>query len=430
MQRNLGFVRYLPELGYEPLVITGAGNASERWTPLDPSLLDKIPPSTDVHRIPEPGALVRSRWGSRMERLLMLQSPFSRYWTNAVLEVGSHVGESCDLVYASLVPYDSIDAAIGLSSRLGIPWVADLQDPWALDEMWLYPSGLHRRRDLTRMRTLLSSASAIVKNTPEATHRLVTNFPELADKIVVSIANGFDEGDFRGDAPPREDRGKVFRIVHTGYLHTELAVRVARTMRLRELVGGVAGPVDILTRSHVHLLAAVEQLIRSDPSLRSVIEVHLAGVLSEDDREFAERSPTVRLHGYLPHDRSIELVRSADLLFLPMHDLPLGTRAGLVPGKTYEYLASGRPILAAVPDGDARDLLSKVPLAHVCRPADTDAMAATVADQIRAWRSGLSAPQTPQSVLERFERRRLTGALADVFDRVLTPRPRPAASDA
>ena len=61
-------------------------------------------------------------------------------------------------------------------------------------------------------------------------------------------------------------------------------------------------------------------------------------------------------------------MRSADLLFLPMHDLPPGRRAGLVPYKTYEYLAAERPILAAVPDGDARDILSRVSHATLCRP--------------------------------------------------------------
>ncbi len=77
-------------------------------------------------------------------------------------------------------------------------------------------------------------------------------------------------------------------------------------------------------------------------------------------------------------------MRSADLLFLPMHDLPAGRRAGLVPQKTYEYLAAGRPILAAVPDGDARDLLDASGVARLCRPADAAAMAAAVAAEAAA----------------------------------------------
>ena len=71
------------------------------------------------------------------------------------------------------------------------------------------------------------------------------------------------------------------------------------------------------------------------------------------------------LRDFIPHAGTIELMRSADLLFLPMHDLPPGRRAGLVPQKTYEYLAARRPILAAVPDGDARDLLEASGVAAV-----------------------------------------------------------------
>ena len=65
-------------------------------------------------------------------------------------------------------------------------------------------------------------------------------------------------------------------------------------------------------------------------------------------------------------------MRSADLLFLPMHDLPEGTRAGLIPYKTYEYLGARRPILAAVPDGDVRDMLAPLERVWLVRPADVD----------------------------------------------------------
>ena len=68
-------------------------------------------------------------------------------------------------------------------------------------------------------------------------------------------------------------------------------------------------------------------------------------------------------------------MRSADLLFLPMQDVP--GRAGLVPGKTYEYVAAGRPILAAVPEGDARDLLREAG-AHIVAPTDEAAMATVI----------------------------------------------------
>ena len=126
-----------------------------------------------------------------------------------------------------------------------------------------------------------------------------------------------------------------------------------------------------------------------------------------------------RVLGYLPHDESVDLIRTADLLFLPMHDLPPGVRATIVPGKTYEYLASGTPILGAVPAGDARDFLLASGRAVVCDPDDVEGMS-------RAIEAEISRPsgRPPFSVegdkfLAAFERDRLAGRLAEVFDGVL-----------
>jgi glycosyltransferase involved in cell wall biosynthesis len=316
-------------------------------------------------------------------------------------------------------PFASAKAAGRLAAELGCPWVADLRDPWALDEVAAYPTALHRRRELARMRRLLRSAAAIVMNTPEAARRLLASFPELRERPVHVIPNGFDAADFAGPPPVRDD-GR-FRIVHAGYLHTELGLAHKHTRRLRRLLGGYLMDADLLARSHVYLLRALERLVAADPALRSIVELHLAGVLSERDRA-AAASPLVRERGYLAHAETVALMRSADLLFLPMHDLAPGERAGIVPGKTYEYLASGRPILAAVPDGDARDLLAQAQTAHLCRPTDVDAMAALLAAEIERWRAGLPPPALAPALLAPYERRRLTAELAALFDRVLEGR--------
>jgi glycosyltransferase involved in cell wall biosynthesis len=252
-------------------------------------------------------------------------------------------------------------------------------------------------------------------NTPEAAHALHTGFPDLNGRPVRAIPNGFDPADFAGAEPART--GERFRIVHTGYLHTALGM--SGSGRARRLLGGSAAGVDILARSHVHLMAALEHIAATDSGLASTIEVHMAGVLSPADRSVIGSGVTVCEHGYVEHSRSVELMRSADLLFLPMHDLPAGRRATIVPGKTYEYLAAGRPILAAVPDGDARDLLAETPQARLCRPADAAAMEAIIRAEAAAWRERGPVPtQVAPELLARFERRSLAAELAAVLDAV------------
>lgn len=417
VQRNRRFAEHLPDLGWTPVVVTGTGGQVARWTPLDPTLADAGLARAEVHRVPGPEPAPAAGAARLVGGLLERPDALLRWWLDGAVDVGREAGRDCDAIFASLIPYQTAEAAIALSRELGIPWIADLQDPWALDEMWLYPTGLHHRVDRRRMRRQLASAAAIVMNTPEAARRLVDAFPELAARTVVSITNGFDAADFAGPRPARAEDG-TFRIVHTGTMHTSTGLRLRRRHRLRRMLGGVTPGVDFLPRSHVVLLEALRRLGETDADLVAGVEVHLAGVLTEDDREVGEASPHARLLGYRSHEQTLALIRTADLLFLPMHDLPPGRRAGLVPGKAYEYAASGRPILAAVPDGDVRDILGGAGTARFCRPADVETMAAILRDELLRHRAGVPDRTLDRTAIAPYERRALTARLAGVLDGV------------
>jgi len=410
VQRNR-LVDRLPALGFEPTVITGTGRADGRWAPADPGGREGAPAGIEVRRAAGPEPPPSSGRRRQLDGLLDRRSRLGRWWEAQAVEAARAAGPA-DLLFATLVPYESAFPAVRIARELGIPWVADLQDPWALDEMWIYPSDLHRRRDLRRMGRMLATAAMVVMNTPEAVTRVRAAFPQLDPARIVAVTNGYDATDFEGPDPERAD--DAFRIVHTGTMHTELGLR---HRGLRRLLGGRATQVDILPRSHVHLLGALGRLAASDPAAAARVEVHLAGPLTGADRRVAAASPVpVVPHGYLPHPETIALIRSADLLFLPMHDLPGGERAGLVPGKTYEYMASGRPVLAAVPDGDARDYLEACGTAVLTRPSDERAMERAIAAAIARRDRGEPAAEQRRGAVERFERGRLAEQLAEVLE--------------
>ncbi len=115
----------------------------------------------------------------RLERLLDLESAWHRWWQRGGYDAAKKHAASCDLIYASLEPYETSFVAARLSAEFGVPWVADLLDPWALDEMRLHVSALHRLRDLRKMERGLRTASAIVMSTPEATERVRRELPSL-----------------------------------------------------------------------------------------------------------------------------------------------------------------------------------------------------------------------------------------------------------
>ena len=147
---------------------------------------------------------------------------------------------------------------------------------------------------------------------------------------------------------------------------------------------------------------------------------------SSADRELVSRAGVascVRFDGYLDHGAAVASLRSADLLFLPMHDLPAGERARIVPGKTYEYLGARRPILAAVPAGDARDFVLASGLGQVCAPGDCGAMRKILEMSYARWKGQEAAPTIDDDFIRRFERSNLTRSLAAVLDAVATGGP-------
>jgi hypothetical protein len=430
VQRTIGVLRHLRSHGYEPVVVTGPGGREDRWNPADPELLRTVAGDVEVHRLEGPEPAGRSGWKARGARWAELPAPWVRWWVEGATRLGEEVAHDAQLILASLIPYETSRAAATLSRRLGIPWVADLEDPWAFDEMRVHPTALHREFDLHRMRRGLASASAIVMNSFEAADRVHRRMPQLCDRPVLAIPTGFDPVDFEpgGAAPPAGVDPAAFKIVHTGSMHTQLGLAHRRSRRARKLLGGTSVDVDILTRSHVYLVQAIEQVLERRPDLRGQLQLHLAGTFTDADRAVIDGRSFITVHGHLSHDSTLALMRSADLLFLPLYDLPPGQRAGLIPYKTYEYLAARRPVLGAVPEGDARDFLATFDRASVCRPADVTGMAAAIEERVALASAGSRETENDVAALQRLERGAFMAQLAGVLDGVLADRVRALAA--
>ena len=406
VQRSVKFVKYLPSLGYLPLVLTGAGRSPSKWTPEDESLTRDIPAEVPVFRAEKNAGTATNAAEVRHQALVALGSQ--------IIE-----REKPGLIFVTMSPFSDARVAAELASRHGLPWVADLRDPWALDEFQVFRTGFHRWQARLRMAQALSSATSVIMNTPEATRYFRAQFPALAGKAHVSITNGFDADDFAGVT--RRAHTGTFTIVHSGYFHVELGLRQQRRSLEYRILGRTEPGVAFLPRSHFYLLRALEAWNKVAPQDAKRVRVVCLGVPSAVDQALVDQSPVREIFeftGYLPHRDCVERVRNADLLFLPMHALPAGQRARLVPGKTYEYMAAARPILAAVPAGDARDFVEASGSALVCDPVDWKAMQHLLAQQFRAWEQQRDLVQRRPGFLAQFERRQLSAQLAEEFTRI------------
>jgi glycosyltransferase involved in cell wall biosynthesis len=122
----------------------------------------------------------------------------------------------------------------------------------------------------------------------------------------------------------------------------------------------------------------------------------------------------VRLRGYMPHQEAIAAMRRADVLVLIKHVEP--RYRGLIPGKLYEYMGAGRPILALVPECEAADLVRAGKWGEVAPPDDPDAIAAALLRLLSHQRAGTLAQAYPGGARAAFERPAQAGELAHLLD--------------
>jgi len=177
--------------------------------------------------------------------------------------------------------------------------------------------------------------------------------------------------------------------------------------------------IDPLGRSGYYLLHAMARLRQGAPEAWSRLRVHLYGNVDNSHRALIERlglGESVVTHGYVPHRESIAALCSSDAVFVPLHGVPAGERALVVPGKLYEALASRRPILAALPAGDGADLVRQLDAGLVVPPTDAACLGEALQTMIEARERGEAVPGCPRARLAGFDRRYLTRLLAEVCD--------------
>lgn len=414
VQRWAKFVRYLPEFGYEPIVITMSEQSGTTHVAVDPSLTADTA-LAEVIRVPRSGS-TRSPAASRFDALVNRPSQADRAWVEVVVSRALRV-QAIDAAVLTLGPYALAEIATRFTRSSRIPLVVDFRDPWVLDEMWFLASMLHRAHDRRRMRRVVAAAAGLVLNTDEAARRFAESFRATRPTRVSVIPNGFDRADFEGLTG---ERGRdVFTILHTGTLHTETGLWLCNLSRARKRLAGISSELNVLSRSHVYLVQAVQRVIDDDPALAGRIRILLAGDLTEIDREITGRRSFVEYLGYRTHAETVQLMTEANALFLPLHTAGHAHRVAITPGKTYEYLASGTPIIAAVPESDARDILVAAGCRWIAYPDDVDALANHVRALVDDWRRGVDPTPLRPEVVSTYERRHLTRRLAGFLDDVI-----------
>lgn len=379
-------VRLLPalaDLGVDTTVLTvdPATFVPDRFT-LDESHMGRVA-SLEIIRIDDAGRRYRfqKRWPSLHKYAWFAAYPllldYASAWSNRISRNSDELAHRSapDAVYVSAPPFSAISAARDLASSADAPLIVDFRDPWTTASLYAHPSRLHFLWERQKELKLLGGASRIILNTLEAKDLLTELEPSLAERSVV-IPNALLPGGLRPMAQSPSD-SEGFELLFTGTLFEDRIVSSRR---------GQYHPDDIDegARSLRPLLAAMQQLKKHSPEALNRLRVVVAGFVPSSQRAAIDESgmsENFKLLGSVTHAESLDLVFRAGALYLNQvawanPDKPMPH----VPGKTFEYIASGRPILAPLGPGATRRVLGNEPNAIVCSLDD----AASISESLKA----------------------------------------------
>lgn len=402
VQRWLKFVKYLPEFGLTPVVYVPE---NPHYPIVDPLLKEENPEEIQLlkHPIKEP-----YRWAALFSKnstktlssgviseqapafpeslLLWIRGNFfipdaRKAWVKPSIAFLSKLieKEAIQTLITSGPPHSLHLIGLGLKKKYPLQWVADFRDPWT-------SIGYHSRLRLSRAaqkkhkeleRTVLTRADKIVVTS----HTTEKEFQGITTKPIRVITNGFDE-----PLPPGVPDSD-FSLFHSGSLLTR--------------------------RNPIALWKALRALVQEHPAFANALKIQLAGVVGEEVLQSIEAhglGAYLQLSGYLPHRTVLEMQQKSQVLLL----LEIDSEAtkGIIPGKLFEYLNAGRPILALGPEGwEAGNIIRTTRAGAVCPATEVTALKKVLLDWFSRYQKGALGCD-PKNI-QQYHRRELTRALAN-----------------
>ncbi|KQL48658.1 glycosyl transferase family 1 [Brevibacillus choshinensis] len=426
--RPLKMAKYLGEFGWKVHVLTvePAYHAT-----LDPSLLAQLPPEVTIHRakewqvLPKKGAAVAPKTAAnggdqptkpsvktvlkkQVVNVLKKAKPYIMIpddqilWMPNAVKLGREImkQEKIDVIFSTSGPVTNHLVARKLAREFDTKWVADFRDPWTQN---MHTSGIAwRERMEERMEAdVMLDADAITT----VTATFAKNFQakhQASIKRLELIYNGFDQADFDGLKPAHVVPGK-FHAVYAGILYQK------RNPRL--------------------LLQAIRELIDAGEVDQNDLLLSFAGVFDypgySENRDCVEQlglGKIVRELGNLPHKEALGLMKGADALLL-IGDVSADAGA-YIPGKLYEYMGIGKPILALNKAGEATEIIEKFHLGQVADPEEKDAVKQAYLQLYKEWKAQEANSETQRGAdfserVKPYERREQARQLAALMEDIL-----------
>lgn len=372
--RAMKMSRYLPESGIEPVILTISPRGSR--IPLDQSLVREIPETIRIYRafFPDMGWLFKILWGLKLSKWvnyisqrLMIPGPEITWLPFAKRKIRLILKNRPDikLAYISSGPPAALLMGRHLLQRYGIPYVCEFRDEWTNNPERVN-TGYSQKAQQAEQKLeqhILGTCAGCVYLTNNMRENFAARYPMLNNKPGLVLPNGFDSNDFTG-LKPYAYSGK-FTIVYSGSFYDR--------------------------RQPDALWKAIQNLAQSSRIDPSTIQIDIIGkntprfVLGNYWHD-STINTIVNFSGFMPHAESLSRLMGADALLLY---IPSGENTdSVLTGKIFDYLYSGKPILAIVPPtGLAADLIKQAGVGFIADYTDIDGISARFMELYDLWRN-------------------------------------------
>ncbi len=417
-QRLEKFVRYLPALGWRPIVLTTAyfrplyaKVQNFRWARRQRRAEAGVFRAFDLRNlILRPGKREAVLfWESSPERGRRFS--FRKWLKTWLLWPDSKVTwlpfaflkalwlirkYRIEWIFSSFPPATSHLLGYFLKKCTYVRWVADFRDGWTIDP--LDPLLRHSPARLFFEKFL---EDRIVRNCDEvlATSPDVEKYLGKTAKVHL-LTNGFDQEDFseaRKKISDLRHLGKFFVISHPGAFH-------------------LSHPGN----TPYYFLKALQAAFAENPAMKRLTRVFFLGNLTAAEQRLPHQlglGTSVKVLGLRSHLEAIQYRLISNLLLLV--DCPTPERSTYIHGKVFEHLASRKPILALLPrESAARDFLEKLGVGKVIAPDDIVRIKKALIDFFEEWQRGaILQYELTDDELAPFERKNLTRRLAEILEK-------------
>jgi len=354
VQRWLKFVKYLPEFGWKPLILTVKDGS---YPATDDSLSKDVPNDIPVFKTNtlepftiynmlrgkkgkkvEPGlSSIKDKKGSFYQKIAAYIRanffiPDARIgWRSYAVKEVKKILEThkIDVIVTTSPPHSAQLIGLDLKKKHNIPWVADFRDPWVN----IYSNQLLNLNDRVKQKNI------------EYENKVLTS----SDKVLVV-----------GDSMRTEfsDRNSNVHVLYNGFDPTDLSeapIEATDTFTLRYV--GKISPLQNIP----NLWKAINELRLANEDFNKYFRISFVGMTSkpiQDSITEADLLSICTFSSFIPHQEAVEKMMCANMLLLVIPNTP--KNECIITGKIFEYLASQTPILGVGPTkGDAAIVLQK-----------------------------------------------------------------------